>query len=65
MPIIFPIDPEIGQEFVGSNAVTYEWTGNRWSTLVPVIANRAFHIAVGGKADTQYNDLNFYGGGGA
>ncbi len=67
MAITFPTSPTLGQEFVGDNAVTYQWAGDRWSTAVPALAGRSNYIAVGGFADTEYNDDldNTLGGNGA
>ena len=67
MAIIFPQNPLLGQEYVGDNAVTYQWMGNRWSTLVPLTAFRSQYVAVAGAADTEYNELfdNTLDGGGA
>lgn len=55
MAIIFPTSPTVGQEFVGSNSVTYQWTGNRWSSAIPAINGRSAWIADGGDAFTTYN----------
>ena len=56
MAITFPTEPVTGQEFVGDNSVTYQWTGSIWSTLVPWLAGRAQYVAEGGFADQTYND---------
>lgn len=56
MAITFPQHPTLGQEFVGDNSVTYQWTGEYWSTAVPALAGRAKYVAVGGDAFTEYNN---------
>lgn len=53
--ITFPTNPVIGQEYVGDNSVTYQWTGDRWSSAVPAINGRSQWIADGGNAGTPYN----------
>ena len=56
MVITFPENPDVGQEFVGSNSVTYQWTGEFWSTSVPALAGRSKYVAEGGSATSEYNE---------
>jgi len=67
MAITFPTDPVTGQEYVADNSVTYQWTGNFWSTKVPWVNGRSQYVADGGVADQTYNDNidNTIDGGGA
>ena len=67
MPITFPANPAVGQEFLPDNGVTYNWTGSYWSSAVSVQAGRAFYTAVGGNATTDFDTViaNEIGGGGA
>lgn len=64
MAIIFPTNPTVGQEFLADNGVTYNWTGDYWSNLIPTNAGTAFYTSVGGFAtsETFHNTLD---GGGA
>lgn len=56
MAITFPIEPELGQEYVAENSATYQWTGSAWSTVLPWINNRTEFVIDGGVADQIYND---------
>lgn len=66
MAIIFPTRPNIGQEFLADNAVTYVWTGNTWNSAIPVHNGTAEYTYVGGSASSVYNNLDntLDGGGG-
>ncbi len=65
MTITFPQNPQLGQEFLADNGVTYEWQGTHWSNAVPTQAGRAFYTAVGGFAHTETNDATLGRGNGA
>ena len=65
MTITFPQNPELGQEYLPDNGVTYEWQGTHWSNKVPTEAGRAFYTAVGGFADTESFNRTLDGGNGA
>lgn len=62
MPITFPTNPTLGQEFLPDNGVTYNWTGSYWSGAVSIQAGRAFYTAVGGSADTNNFNNTLDGG---
>lgn len=55
--LTFPTNPTLGQLFVGTNSVTYQWLGNFWSTANPAINGFAYSIVDGGFSDTMYNQL--------
>lgn len=57
MTISFPENPTTGQELLGDNGITYNWTGSYWSNAVPTSAGTAFYTAVGGNAFTNFNVL--------
>lgn len=64
--LMFPANPTVGQLFVGTNSVTYQWIGSYWSTANPAINGFSFVVAEGGFADTVYNsnlDYDLDGGG--
>jgi hypothetical protein len=65
MVIIFPSTPELGQEFLADNGVTYNWMGTHWSNKVPTAAGTAYYTAVGGFADTEIFNRTLDGGNGA
>lgn len=50
----FPQNPELGQDYVADNAVTYTWLGNRWSSQPALNAGRAEHYRDGGRATSTY-----------
>lgn len=66
MAITFPTRPNIGQEFLADNAVTYVWTGNTWNSSIPIHNGSAEYANYGGSASSVYNDLldNTLDGGG-
>lgn len=33
--IQMPTNPTVGQQYVAQNTITYEWTGDRWSSAIP------------------------------
>ena len=67
MAITFPTDPELGQEYLPDNGVTYLWTGSYWSSAAPTAAGKSKYTAVGGDAFTVFDDVftNEIDGGGA
>lgn len=65
MVITFPTTPELGQEFLADNGVTYNWMGTYWSNKVPTAAGTAYYTAVGGFADTEIFNRTLDGGNGA
>lgn len=55
----FPSNPELDQEFVGDNGVTYIWAGDRWSSTLAIIRKTARFIVDGEYADaTETNILD-------
>ena len=66
MIIKFPTHPNIGQEFLADNCVTYVWTGNTWNSTIPIHNGTAEYAIYGGSASSVYNDLldNTLDGGG-
>jgi len=66
MAIIFPTRPNIGQEFLADNAVTYVWTGIAWNSSIPIHNGTAEYANYGGSASSVYNELldNTLDGGG-
>lgn len=57
MVVVFPSNPAIGQSFTGTNAVTYIWTGDRWSAALAIYNGQAVYIIEGGDAYTEYDPL--------
>lgn len=41
MAIIFPTNPQMGDDFLADNGSTYIWTGNRWSGSAAVLSGVA------------------------
>jgi hypothetical protein len=65
MAITFPPEPTLGQEFVGDNAVTYVWTGDRWSSSLAITNNQAKYYVEGGDSAWTYTtatDVTLDGG---
>lgn len=66
--IDFPATPALGEIWVANNAVTYEWLGNRWSSMSPILAGATYFYYNGGTADTWPGtttgptDIVLYGG---
>lgn len=57
MALQFPENPTLGQIFVGTNAVTYQYAGDRWSTPL-AIYNNVYNFAYeGGDAFSIFNPL--------
>jgi hypothetical protein len=65
MTITFPENPNLGQEYLADNGVTYEWQGTYWSNAVPTAAGTAYYTAVGGFANTETFNRTLDGGNGA
>jgi len=65
MTITFPENPDLGQEFLADNGVTYNWMGTYWSNAVPTAAGTAYYTAVGGFANTETFNRTLEGGNGA
>ena len=57
MALSFPQNPTVGQEYVGPNSVTYQWTGSTWDSLMPMIAGRSYAIVEGASSTDEYNHL--------
>ena len=57
MLVTFPHNPVTGQEWVGPNSVTYQWSGTYWSTKEPMVSGRAIPIAEGGDAFHVFEHL--------
>lgn len=57
MALNFPNSPTEGQVFVGTNAVTYQYTGNRWSTPSAVYNGLYNYTYEGGNAFEVFNPL--------
>ena len=54
--IIFPASPTVGQSYVATNAVTYVWTGNRWSSSQAITSSQAKYYVEGGDSSFSYNE---------
>lgn len=65
MAITFPTDPNVGQEFVGNNSVTYQWTGDRWSSAIPALNGKSHWVVDGGDASPYNSALDSTLDGGA
>jgi len=53
--ITFPTTATVGQSYVATNAVTYVWTGNRWSSSQAITNNQAKYYVEGGDSSFSYN----------
>ena len=53
--ITFPTSPTVGQTYVATNAVTYVWTGDRWSSSQSISNNQAKYYVEGGDSSFEYN----------
>ena len=53
--ITFPTSPTTGQQFLADNAVTYIWTGDRWSASQAIVSGQAQYTLEGGYSDFDYN----------
>jgi len=63
--ITFPTNPIIGQSYVATNAVTYTWTGDRWSSSQAIGSNQAKYYVEGGDSAWTYTtatDITLDGG---
>jgi len=54
--ITFPSTPTVGQSYVATNAVTYVWTGNRWSSSQAITNNQAKYYVEGGDSSSTYTE---------
>ena len=54
--ITFPSTPTVGQSYVATNAVTYVWTGDRWSASRAITNNQAKYYVEGGDSSFSYNE---------
>lgn len=54
--ITFPSTPTVGQSYVATNAVTYVWTGDRWSSSLAITNNQAKYYVEGGDSSFSYNE---------
>ena len=63
--ITFPSMPTMGQSYVATNAVTYTWTGDRWSSSMAITNNQAKYYVEGGDSAWTYTtatDVTLDGG---
>lgn len=63
--ITFPTTATIGQAFVPTNAVTYVWTGDRWSSSQAITSSQAKYYVEGGDSAWTYTtatDVTLDGG---
>ena len=63
--ITFPASPTVGQSYVATNAVTYTWTGNQWSSSLAMTNNQAKYYVEGGNSVWTYTtatDVTLEGG---
>jgi hypothetical protein len=63
--ITFPSTATVGQSYVATNAVTYTWTGNRWSSSQAIGNNQAKYYVEGGDSAWTYTtatDVTLDGG---
>jgi hypothetical protein len=54
--ITFPTTATVGQSYVATNAVTYVWTGDRWSASRAITNNQAKYYVEGGDSSFSYNE---------
>jgi hypothetical protein len=52
--ITFPTTATVGQSYVATNAVTYVWTGDRWSSSQAITNNQAKYYVEGGDSAFEY-----------
>ena len=52
--ISFPSNPQVGQEFLADNAITYTWTGDRWSATEAIVQGRAQYAIDGEYAGSPF-----------
>ena len=56
--LTFPQNPQLGQEFVATNGVTYTWLGY-WSSSSPMTGGNSYFVYEGGDAVYDVtNDIN-------
>jgi len=63
--ITFPSTATVGQSYVATNAVTYIWTGDRWSSSIAISNNQAKYYVEGGDSAWTYTtatDITLDGG---
>ena len=63
--ITFPASPTVGQAYVATNAVTYTWTGDRWSSSQAITSSQAKYYVEGGDSAWTYTtatDVTLDGG---
>lgn len=65
--LTFPESPTLGDLYVGTNSITYQWMGTHWSSANPAIHGFSMAVIEGGVAGTVFSqDLdNQLEGGGA
>ena len=61
MTIQFPINPEVGDDFLADNGSTYIWTGDRWSGAHGVLNGLAQPV-YDGQYSTSTADNTLDGG---
>lgn len=54
MALEFPLNPTIGQLYIGDNTVTYQYTGDRWSTAIPFHNGLTAYVYEGGTSEFVY-----------
>jgi hypothetical protein len=52
--ITFPTTATVGQSYVATNAVTYTWTGDRWSARQAIANTQAKYYVEGGDSSSTY-----------
>ena len=57
MALQFPQNPTVGQIFTGTNTVTYEFTGDRWSSALAIYNGTYQYAYEGGNAYSVFNPL--------
>jgi len=63
--ITFPTTATVGQSYVATNAVTYVWTGDRWSSGTAISSNQIKYYVEGGDSAWIYTtatDITLDGG---
>jgi hypothetical protein len=63
--ITFPTTATVGQSYVATNAVTYVWTGDRWSSGTAISSNQIKYYVEGGDSAWTYTtatDITLDGG---
>lgn len=51
----FPSNPTVGQRYVGVNAATYTWLGDRWNSVTAIQQGIAEYYVDNGDANFQFD----------